>query len=63
MARIAYVSPAMQASHVVAVTASAWHVAPRSAREVARRAPRGYVPLRVVRRMRAALRPVIAHSW
>jgi hypothetical protein len=61
------VSPAAQAHHVIAVTATAWRVAPRSPHEVARRAPHGYVPLRVLRRLQAApaapARPVIAHSW
>jgi hypothetical protein len=52
------------ARRVVALTASAWQVAPLSAHAAARRAPRGYVPLRVARRMRAAITvTAFAHSW
>lgn len=43
-------SAAAQARRIIAVTTQAWHVAAPSPREVARRAPHGYVPQRVVRR-------------
>ena len=59
------------ARRVVALTGAAWNVPPLSAHAAARRAPHGYVPLRVARRMRAAvtakaevtMRPVLAYSW
>ncbi len=47
-------TPAEHARRVIARTASAWRVPPASAREVERRAPHGYVPVRVLRRMRMA---------
>ncbi|WP_431120845.1 hypothetical protein [Variovorax paradoxus] len=53
-ARTFHVSPAAQARHVLALTAAAWSVAPASPHEVARRAPHGYVPVRAMRRLRAA---------
>ncbi|MEB0112281.1 hypothetical protein RCH10_001731 [Variovorax sp. GrIS 2.14] len=59
--------PTAQARCVIARTASVWRIAPVSQREVARRAPHGYVPVRIVRRLQAAIvasqRPVFAHSW
>lgn len=55
------------ARQVIERTVSAWGIAPSSPREVARRAPRGYVPVRIMRRVRAAAlassRPALAHSW
>lgn len=55
------------ARQVIERTVSAWRIAPSSPREVARRAPRGYVPARIMRRVRAAAlassRPALAHSW
>jgi hypothetical protein len=65
-------SPAEHALAVIARTVSAWGIAPASAREVARRAPHGYVPVRIMRRLRAAAAaaasaasagPAFAHSW
>jgi len=66
--------PAAQARRVIASTAAAWGLAwpaasASASAALARRAPRGYVPLRVLRRMgRAAAaaaqgRAPIAHSW
>ncbi|VTU45946.1 hypothetical protein [Variovorax sp. PBL-E5] len=54
MARIAEGTPAEQARRVIARTTSVWQIAPASPREVARRAPHGYVPARVMRRIRTA---------
>ncbi|MDM0014648.1 hypothetical protein QTH87_19555 [Variovorax sp. J22P168] len=55
------------ARRVIAQTLLAWQIAPASAHEVARRAPHGHVPIRMLRRLRAAAvaysRPVLAHSW
>ncbi|CAN7717547.1 hypothetical protein LJR290_006037 [Variovorax sp. LjRoot290] len=48
---------------MLARTASVWRIAPASPREVARRAPHGYVPVRVLRRNRAAAVASLAHSW
>ncbi|MFT4268802.1 MAG: hypothetical protein QM586_16530 [Xenophilus sp.] len=61
-------SPSQQVLRVIGVTAVAWSVRLPSARALARRAPRGYVPVRTLRRLRAAVReihpaPVLAHSW
>jgi len=65
--RIAELVPAEQARRVIAQTASVWRIAPASPREVARRAPRGYVPARIRRRIHASaaalVRPALAHSW
>ncbi len=47
-------SPAEHARQVIARTALVWQIAAPSARAVARRAPYGDVPLRVVRRVHAA---------
>ena len=57
-----------QALRVIGVTAVAWGVKLPSAHAVARRAPHGHIPLRTLRRLRAAvlqlnLSPVLAHSW
>jgi hypothetical protein len=58
-----------QAEQVILVTAKAWKVAPVSPLARARQAPHGYVPLRVVRRVQAALvasyarHPALDHSW
>jgi len=41
-------SPAAQARHILVLTAIAWCIAPASPHEVARRAPHGHVPLRVL---------------
>jgi len=57
------------AERVIAATAQAWKIAPVSPLALARQAPHGYVPLRVVRRVRAALaasyarHPALDHSW
>ena len=51
---------------VIALTAAAWNIAPESPLAVARRAPHGYVPARMQRRLRAAAdanAPGLAHSW
>ena len=51
---------------VIALTAAAWSVAPESPLAVARRAPHGYVPARMRRRLRAADDAntlALAHSW
>ncbi|CAN7308632.1 hypothetical protein [Variovorax sp. LjRoot178] len=56
-------TPAENARRVLAQTASVWRIAPASPREVARRAPHGYVPVRVLRRNRAAAVASLAHSW
>ncbi|RZL94815.1 MAG: hypothetical protein EOP82_04090 [Variovorax sp.] len=69
MTNIDDASLAVQARLIVALTARAWDVAPLSTREVARRAPHGYVPRPAIRRRQAAaalsyaLRPAIAYSW
>lgn len=57
-----------QSLRVIGVTAVAWGVKLPSAHAVARRAPHGHIPLRTLRRLRAAvlqlnLSPVLAHSW
>ena len=57
-----------QALRVIGVTAVAWDVQLPSAHALARRAPHGYVPVRTLRKLRAAVRlinpaPVLAHSW
>ncbi|RYF83523.1 MAG: hypothetical protein EOO29_03010 [Comamonadaceae bacterium] len=57
-----------QSLRVIGVTAVAWGVQLPSAHAVARRAPHGHIPLRTLRRLRAAvhpfnLAPVLAHSW
>ena len=63
------ITPAGWAQRMLAVTARAWQLAPRSAQALARRAPRGYVPRRARQRgsAQAALRPAVptllAHSW
>ena len=54
MARISTPSPADHALQVIARTAVVWQIAAPSAREVARRAPYGYVPMRALRRILAA---------
>jgi hypothetical protein len=61
-------TPAQHAERVIARTVAAWKIPPVSLRAAARRAPHGYVPVRVMRRMRAAAvavgnRPAFAHSW
>lgn len=43
------------AQGVIATTARAWNVSRESPRALARRAPRGYVPVRVLRRLRGSL--------
>jgi hypothetical protein len=67
MTPLAESSPGEHARSVIAQTASIWKIAPASPREVARRAPHGHVPIRIVRRLRAAAvaygRPALAHSW
>ena len=56
--RTHYVSPAAQARHVLDLTARAWRV------PAARRAPHGYVPARVLRRLHAAtVLRLLPHSW
>jgi|GEM_PF-600683 len=60
-------TPAEQALRVIGVTVLAWGIRLPSAHAVARRAPRGYVPVRALRRLRAAALPapahLLAHSW
>ncbi len=57
------------AERVISATAKAWKVVPMSQRALARQAPHGHVPLRVVRRVQAALaasyarHPALDHSW
>jgi len=50
-------SVADHAAQVTRLTAAAWNVRRSSPRAVAREAPRGYVPVRVRRRIQ------LAHSW
>ena len=62
--RTHHVSPAAQARHVIDLTAKAWRIPPSSPHALARRAPHGYVPLRALRRLRAAtLLTLLPHSW
>jgi hypothetical protein len=62
--RTHYVSPAAQARHVLALTTKAWRIPPSSPHAVARRAPHGYVPARVLRRLHAAAAlALLPHSW
>jgi hypothetical protein len=60
-------TPAEHALQVLARTASVWRIAPPTPQALARRAPHGHVPLRIMRRIqaaaRASARPVLAHSW
>ncbi|MDM0035258.1 hypothetical protein QTI33_24195 [Variovorax sp. J22P271] len=67
MTQLAPSTPAEQARAVIARTATAWRIAPASPRAVARRAPHGHVPVRILRRIGASARapglPVFAHSW
>ncbi|QNK66968.1 hypothetical protein [Variovorax sp. PAMC26660] len=57
-------SPAAQARHVLALTAKSWRIPPSSPREIARRAPHGYVPVRALRRLHAAATlALLPHSW
>ena len=61
-------SLSQQSLRVIGVTAVAWDVKLPSAHALARRAPHGHVPVRTLRRLRAAVRqlnvaPVLAHSW
>ena len=44
-----------RAREVIATTARAWNVSRESPRALARRAPHGYVPVRVLRRLRGSL--------
>ena len=68
----AALSPAEAAQQVLARTAALWDVRPESPRAIARRAPRGYVPARVGRRLRASATGhhadggaclLFGHSW
>lgn len=43
------------AESVITTTTRAWNVSRESPRALARRAPRGYVPVRVLRRLRSSL--------
>ncbi|MGJ7499511.1 hypothetical protein ACSFBF_04040 [Variovorax sp. ZT5P49] len=62
--RTHYVSPAAQARHVLDLTAKAWRIPQSSPHALARRAPHGYVPLRVLRRLQAAaMLTLLPHSW
>jgi hypothetical protein len=62
--RTFHLSPSAQGRKVLALTATAWRIPPRSAREVARRAPHGYVPVRALRRLHAAaVLALLPHSW
>ena len=63
-------SPRTRAEQVVALTAASWQVAPASPRALARRAPHGSVPVRVLRRLHKTAaaafphhRGFLAHSW
>lgn len=60
-------TPAEHARHVIERTGSAWRIALSSPREEARRALRGDVPARIVRRIQASAgvsgRSMLAHSW
>lgn len=53
--------PSAWGQRVLAVTASAWQLTPRSAHALARRAPVGYVPRRA--RLRAAAGNTLALAW
>lgn len=62
--RTLHVSPAAQARHVLALTTTAWRIAPPSPHEVARRAPHGHMPIRAMRRLHAAaVLALLPHSW
>ncbi|WP_218121928.1 hypothetical protein [Variovorax sp. EL159] len=62
--RLLFDSPAAQARHVLALTAKSWRIPPSSPREIARRAPHGYVPVRALRRLHAAaVLALLPHSW
>lgn len=67
MTPTAELTPAEHARRVIAQTAAVWNIAPTSPREAARRVPQGDVPIRIMRRIRAAAvaygRPALAHSW
>jgi len=67
MTRIAVSTPAEYATLVIEQTRAAWRIAPVSTREVARRAPHGYVPRRVLHRARVPVQasnwPAFEHSW
>ena len=51
---IALPSPAERVRAVIRMSAAAWGLPPVSAHALARRAPHGHVPARVLRRLRAA---------
>ncbi|SEB23552.1 hypothetical protein SAMN05444680_11856 [Variovorax sp. YR216] len=59
------------ARRIVALTGAAWKVPPLSAHAVARRAPHGYVPARIARRIGSAIganpevvqRAPLAYAW
>ncbi|WP_213954465.1 MULTISPECIES: hypothetical protein [unclassified Variovorax] len=61
MTQLAEISPVDRAHRVIAVTASAWHVAPR--------APRRSLSIRMLKRLRfnapanAPSHVLLAHSW
>jgi len=56
--------PKAHAPAVIATTARAWNVSRENPRALARRAPRGYVPVRVLRRLRGSLpAPAQAFCW
>ncbi len=57
-----------RARQVIERTGTAWRIPPASAREIARRMPAGYVPIRVRRRLqqagvRAYGTSLLSHSW
>ncbi|MDM0035134.1 hypothetical protein QTI33_23570 [Variovorax sp. J22P271] len=62
MTRTADLAPAGHARRVIAQTASAWNIAPASPLALARRVPRGHVPIRTLRRMRAAVAEAAANE-
>lgn len=71
MAQAAFIHPptlSQEALRVIGVTVLAWDIRLPSAHALARRAPHGHVPVRVLRRLRAAsalapAAPLLAHSW
>ena len=66
-------TPQERAKQVVALTVHAWNVAPESPQAHAQRAHHGYVPQRVMRRLRSAANalttpskaasPSISYAW
>lgn len=56
-------TPAERALGVIARTSDVWRIAPSSPRALSRRAPFGYVPIRLLRRRLGAVAPTLAYAW